>query len=63
LLNSAPNFEIEKTSKPDFWAIVTIVITNALPLLGVAFLGWSPLAAVALYIIETIIIGIFHFLE
>jgi len=63
LLNSAPNFEIEKTSKPDFWAIVTIVITNALPVLGVAFLGWSPLAAVALYIIETIIIGIFHFLK
>ncbi len=40
--------------------VLTIILSNLLPLLGVFFLGWDPFSVFALYIIETIIIGLFH---
>lgn len=38
-------------------------MANAIPVLGVVLGYWSGLSAIVLYILETFIIGIFHFLK
>lgn len=39
---------------------ISLVIANAIPLLGVIFLGWSTFAVVAIYWAENVVIGILN---
>lgn len=38
--------------------IISVVLFNAIPLFGVLFLNWDPLSVFALYMIETMILGL-----
>lgn len=49
----------ESKSGPNF-SLITLVLVNLVPLVGVLFLGWSPMEVVYLYWVETAIIGFFN---
>jgi hypothetical protein len=40
--------------------IIPIILGNCIPLIGVFVLGWESISVFGLYILETVIIGIFH---
>ncbi len=40
--------------------IISIILSNTIPLIGVFVAGWDPLSVFGLFIIETIIIGLLH---
>ena len=40
--------------------ILPIIIANCIPLIGVFFLGWESISVFGIYILETVIIGLFH---
>jgi hypothetical protein len=49
----------ESKSGPNF-SLITLVLVNLVPLVGVLLLGWSPMEVVYLYWVETAIIGFFN---
>ena len=49
--------------KLDAWGVVSALIVNAVPLYRVLFEHWNGMAVMALYILETCVIGTFHVLR
>ncbi len=43
--------------------IIPILLANCIPLIGVFVLGWQSISVFGLYILETVIIGLFHALK
>ncbi len=42
---------------------VALVIANLIPLVGVLFLGWEPLTVFVIYVLESVIAGIFNVIK
>lgn len=56
---ASPNKRLPKPSL----SIVTLMVANLVPLIGVFFLGWDAAAIVLLYWIENLIVGFFNILR
>lgn len=39
---------------------ITLILANLIPLFGVLFLGWEPLSIFVIYVLESVIAGVFH---
>ncbi len=44
-------------------SLLILIAVNLYPIIGVIFLGWSPISVVLFYVIETFIIGLFNILK
>lgn len=51
------------SKKVDAFTIATMILVNAIPLYGVVVGHWDGIAVITLYILETVIIGLFHALR
>lgn len=49
--------------KVDAFSVSTMLIVNAVPLYGVVVNHWDGVAVISLYLLETVIIGVFHALR
>ncbi len=53
----------DEVQKVDVFSIFILILVNAVPLYGVLVEHWSGVAVIALYLLETAIIGAFHALR
>ena len=48
------------SKKVDLFSVTTMIAVNAIPLYGVVVNHWDGVAVISLYMLETVIIGLFH---
>jgi hypothetical protein len=51
---------MENKKMPISISIITLILGNLIPLIGVITLGWSPMEVLAIYWMETLVIGILN---